>query len=55
MNRQFKPISKLARSILAVAALLTTVGVSAAIDDLAFHYRDQGQAAANHPAVYAQR
>jgi hypothetical protein len=54
MNREFSAISKFARSILAVAAALSTVLVVGSIDSLAQHYSSELQAAASPSLLIAR-
>jgi hypothetical protein len=54
MNREFHATSKLARSILAVTAVLSTVLVIGSIDMLAQHYGTELQAAAAPTVLIAR-
>ncbi len=55
MNREFNASSKFARSIIVVAAALSTVLVVGSIDSLAQHYSSELQAAAAPSIVMAHR
>jgi hypothetical protein len=55
MNREFNATSKFARSILAVAAALSTVLVVGSIDSLAQHYSAELSAAASPSIVLAAK
>jgi hypothetical protein len=55
MNREFNASSKFVRSVLAVAAALSTMLVVGSIESLAQHYSSELQAAASPSIVIAKR
>lgn len=55
MNREFTTASKLARSVLAFAAVMSTALIVSGIGGLAEHYSAGSQLAQGQPVVTAQR
>ena len=55
MNRECKPYSRSARSILAAVAIVATFRALASIEELAKHYNVESQRASMQPARIAQR
>ena len=55
MNREFKPTSKLIRSLFLAAAVLATVLSAGSIEGLARHYNADAQMAGTQPVVVAER
>jgi hypothetical protein len=55
MNREFTTTSKLARSVLAVAAVVSTALIVSGIGGLAEHYSADMQLAQAQPVVTARR
>jgi hypothetical protein len=55
MNREFKPTSKLVRTLFATAALLASSLVVGSTVSLAEHYNAESQLARAQQAVVAQR
>lgn len=55
MNREFRTTSKLTRSILAFAAVVSTTLIVSGIGGLVEHYSADSQLAQGQPVVTAQR
>ena len=55
MQREFKPTSKMVRSVFAIAAIVASMFVVGLIDSLFGHYGGLGHFAIGRPAVVAHR